>query len=197
VGAKRGRTSAGTVIAVPFVIAFGVAFAMLGSKGSAASYPSGDCSGPPVAAGRIVDGQLLGPAQIGNAQLIYNVGTALGLPRQAAVIAIATAMQESKLENISYGTSDSLGLFQQRPSQGWGSPAQIMEPVYAASAFYSRLAVVPGWQGLPLTVAAQDVQHSAYPGAYAQWQPLATSLADSFTGMIATCVTSTNLSSAG
>lgn len=198
-GAKRRRTSAGSVIAVPFVIAFGIAFAAMGSRSSqgAPQYPPGDCAGPPVAAARFVDGEVLDPAQIGNAQLIYNVGIALGLPQRAAVIAIAAAMQESKLENMPYGTADSLGLFQQRPSQGWGSPAEIMEPVYAATAFYSRLAEVPGWQALPLTVAAQAVQHSAHPDAYARWQPLATVLANSFTGTIAACVTDAGLRDAG
>lgn len=190
-GAKRGRTSAGTVIAAPFAVAFGIAFAIMGSRGSSGTpdYPAGDCSGPPVTATRLIDGEVLRPEQVGNAELIYNVGVSLGLPRQATVIAIATAMQESRLENAPYGTADSLGLFQQRPSQGWGSPAEIMEPVYAATAFYSRLAGVPGWRAIPLTVAAQDVQHSAYPSAYARWQPLATALADSFTSTAAVCVT--------
>jgi NlpC/P60 family len=82
------------------------------------------------------------------------------LPPRAAVIAEATAMQESGLVNRPDGTSDSLGRFQQRPSQGWGTPAQIMQPVYAATRFYQALAGVPGWQSLPLTVAARAVQGS-------------------------------------
>jgi cell wall-associated NlpC family hydrolase len=85
------------------------------------------------------------------------------------------------------------GLFQQRPSQGWGTPAQIMQPVYAATAFYTRLEQVPGWQSLPLTVAAQNVQESADPGAYAKWQPLATALAGTFSGSAAACATDTGL----
>jgi hypothetical protein len=96
-------------------------------------------------------------------------------------------MQESRLINLPYGTADSLGLFQQRPSQGWGAPAQIMNPVYAATAFYQRLVQVPGWQSLPLTVAAQDVQRSADPGAYAQRQGLATTVVAQFDGQVAAC----------
>lgn len=78
-------------------------------------------------------------------------------------IALATALQESALRNIDYGDRDSLGLFQQRPSQGWGTPAQIMDPVYSAGVFYDRLAEVPGYSRLPLTVAAQRVQRSGFP----------------------------------
>ena len=111
------------------------------------------------------------------------------MPQRAAVIAIATAMQESRLRNLPYGDADSLGLFQERPSQGWGSPAEILNPVYAASAFYERLVQVTGWQALPLTVAAQDVQHSTDPGAYAQWEPLADALVTTFSGAAAACLT--------
>jgi cell wall-associated NlpC family hydrolase len=131
----------------------------------------------------------LTPTQVDNAQIIYDVGIGMQLPQQAEIIAIATAMQESSLIDLPYGTSDSLGLFQQRPSHGWGSPAQIMQPVYAATMFYDALVQVPGWQSLPLTVTAQAVQHSAYPGAYAQWQPLATALVAIFDGTAANCLT--------
>ena len=131
----------------------------------------------------------LSAAQAANARVIYDVSTSDHLPARAAVIAIATAMQESRLQNLSYGTSDSLGLFQQRPSMGWGSPAQIMQPVYAAQKFYSALTAVPGWQTLPLAVAAQDVQQSGYPGAYARWQPLAQALVSRFSGQAASCAT--------
>lgn len=127
-----------------------------------------------------VDGQSLSATQAENARLIYDTAAGRRLPRRAAVIGIATAMQESRLRNVPYGTEDSLGLFQQRPSRGWGRPGQVMTPLYAATAFYDRLVRVPGWQSLPLTVAAQDVQRSAYPNAYARWEPLADSLADAF-----------------
>jgi hypothetical protein len=166
-GARRGRKASASFALAPLLVVVGVALVVM----SARARSSSACAG-----------QYLTPAQLGNARLIYDVGVGMGLPQGATVIAIATAMQESKLENIPYGTADSLGLFQQRPSQGWGSPRQIMQPDYAARAFYADLARVPGWQTLPLTVAAQDVQHSAYPDAYAQWQPLATALTDSFSG---------------
>jgi hypothetical protein len=82
-----------------------------------------------------------------------------------------------------------MGRFQQRPSQGWGSPADILNPVYAASAFYTRLVQVANWQTLPLTVAAQDVQHSGFPGAYAQWESLADALVATFSGAATACLT--------
>jgi peptidoglycan DL-endopeptidase CwlO len=98
------------------------------------------------------------------------------LPPHAWVIALATAQQESTLVNVNYGDRDSLGLFQQRPSQGWGTPAQIMNPTYAATKFYQHLVQVPNWQHMPLTDAAQAVQRSAFPNAYARWEPLAGAL---------------------
>src|SRR2546423_3068548 len=93
--------------------------------------------------------------QAGNAATIAAVAVRRGLPRRAAAIAIATAMQESKLRNLAYGDRDSVGLFQQRPSMGWGSAAQIRDPVYAAGKFYDELVHVPGWAHRPLTEAAQ------------------------------------------
>ncbi len=93
----------------------------------------------------------------------------------------------SGLRNLPDGSADSLGLFQQRPSQGWGTVAQIMDPVTSARAFYDRLVQVSGWQALPVTAAAQAVQHSGFPGAYAQWQPIATRLAASFVGAASSC----------
>jgi cell wall-associated NlpC family hydrolase len=100
------------------------------------------------------------------------------LPARAWVIALATAQQESTLTNLDHGDRDSLGLFQQRPSQGWGTPAQIMDPIYAATKFYEHLVQVPNWQTIPLTEAAQAVQRSAFPNAYAQWEPLANALVE-------------------
>jgi cell wall-associated NlpC family hydrolase len=100
------------------------------------------------------------------------------LPPRAWVIGLATAMQESGLHNLNGGDRDSLGLFQQRPSQGWGTPAQIMDPTYAATKFYTRLMQVPNWDKLPVTVAAQAVQRSGFPNAYAKWEGLANALVD-------------------
>ena len=177
-------------LAVPFAAALCVALAA-GASGAVSTYasPTTVCGTSPVQAGQTVDGVTLDPAQMTDAQVIYDVSATLDLPQQAAVIAEATAMQESGLINLPYGTSDSLGLFQQRPSQGWGTPAEIMQPVYASTKFYDALVQVPGWQSLPLTVAAQTVQGSAHPGAYAKWQPLADALVATFTGTADDCLT--------
>ncbi|WP_329379599.1 hypothetical protein OG625_13250 [Streptomyces sp. NBC_01351] len=120
--------------------------------------------------------------QAGNAATIAAVGTGKPMPERAVTIAIATAMQESALRNLDHGDRDSLGLFQQRPSQGWGTPEQIRDPVYSAGIFYDRLKAVRGWARLPLTEAAQQVQLSGFPQAYAKHEPDATLLAAAFTG---------------
>ncbi|MEV5010259.1 heavy metal transporter [Streptomyces sp. NPDC093064] len=120
--------------------------------------------------------------QTSHAATIAAVAHARGLPEQAVTIALATAIQESKLRNLSHGDRDSLGLFQQRPSQGWGTPAQISDPVYAVGKFFDALVKVPHYLNLPVTEAAQQVQHSGYPEAYAQHQAMATTLADVLTG---------------
>jgi hypothetical protein len=114
--------------------------------------------------------------QASSAATIAAVGRARGLPDRAVVIALATAQQESRLRNLDYGDRDSLGLFQQRPSQGWGTEAQVQDPVYAAGIFYDRLVEVPGWDTGRLTEVAQAVQRSGFPEAYQQWEPLATEL---------------------
>ena len=129
------------------------------------------------------------PEQAANAATIAAVGTGRGMPRRAVTIALATALQESGLRNIEHGDRDSLGLFQQRPSQGWGSERQIMDPAYAAGIFYAHLAKVPDYSGLPLTVAAQRVQRSGYPEAYAKHEPDATLLAAALTGQAAATLT--------
>lgn len=117
------------------------------------------------------------PEQAANAAVITQVGRDRGLPERAVVIALATALQESGLRNLDYGDRDSLGLFQQRPSSGWGSPAQVQDPVYAAGKFYDGLVQVPGWETGRLTEIAQSVQRSAFPEAYQKHEPLATDLA--------------------
>jgi hypothetical protein len=122
----------------------------------------------------------ISPAQYANARAIVQQALAKRMGVRSAVIAVATAMQESELMNINYGTSDSLGLFQQRPSCGWGTAAQIMDPAYAANAFLTALqryqANNPGWASQPLYQAAQGVQGSAFPLAYAQWESQAAQL---------------------
>ncbi|MGW4567065.1 heavy metal transporter [Streptomyces sp. NPDC004561] len=120
--------------------------------------------------------------QASHAATIAAVAHARGLPERAVTVALATAIQESKLRDLAYGDRDSLGLFQQRPSQGWGSAAQIRDPVYASGRFFDALVKVPDYVDLPVTEAAQQVQHSGYPEAYAQHQAMATTLADVLTG---------------
>src|SRR5690606_32951946 len=118
--------------------------------------------------------------QRANATTIVQVGLAMDIPQRGLVIALATAMQESKLYNLGHlganNDHDSLGLFQQRPSMGWGSEAQVTDPVYSATAFYLALQRVPGWESMELTVAAQSVQRSAFPYAYAKWEADASAL---------------------
>jgi hypothetical protein len=111
-----------------------------------------------------------------NAAIIVGVGQQLQVPERGQWIALATALQESNLRNINYGDRDSLGLFQQRPSQGWGSPQEILDPVYSATQFYTRLLEVPDWPQMELWQAAQAVQRSAFPTAYSKWENLAATL---------------------
>ncbi|MEU3887348.1 heavy metal transporter [Streptomyces sp. NPDC029041] len=129
------------------------------------------------------------PEQAVNAATITAVGTARRLPERAVTIALATALQESALRNIRHGDRDSLGLFQQRPSQGWGTPKEIMDPTYSAGEFYDHLVKVPGYTRLPLTVAAQRVQRSGFPQAYAKHEPDAALLAAALTGQSAATLT--------
>ncbi|MFC1412756.1 hypothetical protein ACEZCY_27570 [Streptacidiphilus sp. N1-12] len=126
----------------------------------------------------------LSVAQMGFAGTISAVAISRNLPERAVTISLATAMQESRLENLPAGDRDSIGLFQQRPSQGWGTPAQISDPVYSTNKFLDKLVKIPGYAQLPLTVAAQDVQHSGYPDAYAQHETDATTLAGALTGRL-------------
>ncbi|TDL41477.1 hypothetical protein [Arthrobacter nitrophenolicus] len=127
----------------------------------------------------------LAPDQAVNASLITAVAVQRGLPPRAASIALATAMQESKLRNIGHGDQagpDSRGLFQQRPSQGWGTEEQVMDPYYAVNAFYDALVRIPGYETMEITDAAQQVQRSAYPTAYAQHEDMGRFFASGLSG---------------
>ena len=131
-----------------------------------------------------VDGHTvsLSPEQGENAALIAAVSVQRGMPARAASIALATAYQESKLYNLEQGDRDSLGLFQQRPSQGWGTRREILNPYYSVNAFYDALAKVDGYDTMRITEAAQEVQHSGYPEAYAAHEADARTLASALTG---------------
>jgi hypothetical protein len=124
----------------------------------------------------------LDPEQMANAATISAVGIRRKLPVRAVVVALAAALQESKLRNLPGGDRDSLGLFQQRPSKDWGTREQIADPRYAANAFYSELVAVRGWQTMRVTDAAQAVQRSAHPEAYERWADNAAVLARALSG---------------
>ena len=103
------------------------------------------------------------------------------------MIALATAQQESRLRNLDYGDRDSLGLFQQRPSAGWGTDAQVQDPVYAAGKFFDRLVEIPNWETGRLTEISQRVQLSGFPEAYAQWEKMASEITTALASGTITC----------
>jgi hypothetical protein len=135
----------------------------------------------PVCTARADGEASLRPEQMANAATIAAVGVRRGLPARAVQIALAAALQESKLVNLAGGDRDSVGLFQQRPSQGWGEAQQLADPRFAAAAFYHTLVGVRGWQAMDVGDAAQAVQRSAYPQAYLQWSDEAGILARALT----------------
>lgn len=120
--------------------------------------------------------------QAENAALIAAIGVRRGLPARAVSIALATAYQESKIVNIEHGDRDSLGLFQQRPSQGWGTETQILDPVYSTNKFYDALVRIDGYETMRITEAAQKVQRSAFPEAYEDHAEDGRALASALTG---------------
>ncbi|MEN8651110.1 heavy metal transporter [Streptomyces sp. 21So2-11] len=183
VSTRRGRT---------LRIAAGVAVLLALAGYLVAQYVSGG-GGAPRCTVRPAEGDgatyEISPEQAVNAATISAVGTSRGLPERAVTIALATALQESALRNIKHGDRDSLGLFQQRPSQGWGTRKQILDAGYSAGKFYEYLEKVPGYSRLPLTVAAQRVQRSGFPQAYAKHEPDAALLAAALTGRSAASLT--------
>lgn len=141
----------------------------------------------------VADGRSYGldRAQAANAGIIAAASGAVGLPHHAVTIGIAAALQESRLHNLAYGDRDSLGLFQQRPSQGWGTPTQILNPQFAAESFFRALAKIDAWPAMPVSEAAQRVQRSAQPTAYATWENEARALARATTGELPGALTCT------
>jgi hypothetical protein len=131
------------------------------------------------AAGQVI-GLDNGQAEI--AATIAGVARSRALPARAVTVAYAAGLQESKLHNLAYGDRDSVGVFQQRPSEGWGSRKQLEDPVYATTRFFSALTKVHGYLKLPVYKAAQAVQHSADGTAYQQYEPVAAGMASAFTG---------------
>lgn len=178
-------------IAVALVLFLGLTFFAFTVGGGGGTPTSGPCdTGVRGSSGELAGARArttaadLTPAQRQNAATIIGVARGMGAPPRAWLVALATAMQESTLNNIDYGDRDSRGLFQQRPSQGWGTPAQVTDPVYATRIFIERLLEVPGWESLPVTVAAQAVQRSAFPDAYAKWEGLATELVEQLADVV-------------
>jgi hypothetical protein len=172
---RRRRSALGAIVAV-LVVAVLLTGAVLGVVAVLNSQSPPRLDAQVCFTGSGAEQVALSPTQAQNAALITAVTLRRGLPARAATIGIATAMQESRLENIDYGDRDSVGLFQQRPSQGWGTEAQVQDPVYAAGIFYDRLVGVPGWDTGRLTDVAQTVQRSGFPEAYQKHEVLAIDL---------------------
>jgi hypothetical protein len=160
----------------------GLGWASIIYPGQKLTIPGKAAAAPAPAAAPSVAG--LDAEQIANARIIIQVGRQLGVPDKGIAIALGTAMQESWIRNLDWGDRDSLGLFQQRPSTGWGTASQVRDPYRAARAFYGGpsdpngnrtrgLLDIPGWQNLSFAQAAQAVQISAYPDRYARWEKAA------------------------
>ena len=172
---RRARAVIGTILALALAVA---GYAIYHSfRSVTAALPPPGCQ-----AGSGQQALTLDTDQAAIAATIAGVAARHRLPRQAVTIALAAALQESKLHNLDYGDRDSVGIFQQRPSQGWGPAADLENPVYATTKFFAALTQVPGYAKLPIYQAAQDVQHSADGSAYEQWAWVAGQLAGYFTG---------------
>ncbi len=172
-GERQSRTAAGIVIVL---IALGIGYLALKPGRQIAQRVTACEAGP---SGQ---GLQLTASQAGIAATIAGVASKRGMPPRAVAIAYATALQESKLTNLHYGDRDSVGVFQQRPSEGWGTTKQIEDPVYATDRFFTALAAVRGYLHMPIYAAAQSVQHSADGSAYAQYATMGSELATAFTG---------------
>jgi hypothetical protein len=171
---SRARFS--VLIAVAVVVLVGAGFGLRAVWRSATAHFRAD--------GCTVGSYDLDTSQAAVASTMVGVVTRRGLPERAAVLALAAGLQESKLHNLASGEGDrdSVGVLQQRPSQGWGTEAQLGDVRFATGAFLDALLKVPHWQALDLAVAVQDVQISADGGAYAQHEPEAQALSDALTG---------------
>ncbi len=166
------------VVAVVLLVAgFGWLWSKITGSGPTLMPPSEQCV---VTVGEVSDELTL--EQASNASVIVAEGLRRGLPARAASIALATALQESNLRNIDYGDRDSVGLFQQRPSQGWGTVHQIMDPWYSSGKFYEHLVQVNGWQAGDINDVAQKVQRSGVPDGYRKHVEVSKAWASALTG---------------
>ena len=176
----RRRRGSGVVALLVLVLASGAAIIWgpsLWERYGDDVLPSGRCT---VVLGERTDSKTA--EQANNIALIVAGSIRNGLPARAATIAVATAIQESSLRNIDFGDRDSVGLFQQRPSQGWGTVEQIMDPYYSTDKFYEGLVAIDGWESAEITVAAQAVQRSGFPEAYADHEEEGRLWASALTG---------------
>lgn len=181
---SRGLLVALLALALPLALVAGLVVWWQGGIGSLVGRETCVVTGP--------DGEVgLDHEQAANAATIAAVAHRRNLPARAVTVGLATAMQESELYNISHGDHDSAGLFQQRPSQGWGSFEEVTDPTYAADRFFAALVAVDRWQRLPVTVAAQAVQRSAYPDAYQQHADEAKVISAALTGRAGASLTCT------
>jgi hypothetical protein len=184
--AERRRKGVGTtvLIVIALLAAGGFGAYLAGRTGTDLPFPLPKLAGCVVTAANATDREswALDIEQMANAATITAVGIRKKVPERGIVVALATALQESKLENLAGGDRDSVGLFQQRPSQGWGSAQEISDPRYAATKFYNALVKVKGWEKLRVTDAAQKVQRSAFPEAYQKWEDEASVLATALLG---------------
>jgi hypothetical protein len=180
------------LVAVLAVLALVITLIVVLADGGPTARPRCTITAPPDSPG-LPATWTLSSEQADSAATIVGVGRSLGVPDRAVTVAIATAIQESGLVNLRYGDRDSLGLFQQRPSQGWGSEEEILDPVASTTAFYEGLLQIPGWQTMDVTVAAQAVQRSGFPEAYADHEPEARLMAVSLLGQAPGSWTCTDL----
>lgn len=171
--------AAGITVVIGLPVALGSAVLLAIGSGVVAG---GGCDGDggPGGGSQQLGNRVWSAEQMNNSQTITQVTQSRRLPRRAAVLAVATAIVESQLANVHYGDLDSLGLFQQRPSQGWGSPAEILNPAAATGEFLDHLLAIPRWQHLPPGVAEQLVQRSGHPERYAPQEPAAAELVGKF-----------------
>jgi hypothetical protein len=163
------------------VIVVGLVVAALALSNSHNHLPAPDVGSGCMVSSREFDVPLT-TGQAGIAATIAGVASRRRLPVRAVTIAYATALQESDLENLPYGDRDSVGIFQQRPSQGWGTRAELLNPIYATTRFFEALVAIPGYQKLPVYQAAQDVQRSADGSAYSQYEGQGEVMASGFAG---------------
>ena len=166
--------AAAGAVAVPLALALGMVVLIGGGATNTPAAAAVSGCGPVVVGSNEPPAGVVTDDQVANAAVAYAVAHQLGLPDRAALIAIDAGLAESDLMNLDHGDLDSLGIWQERPSEGWGTPAQVTDPVYAATAFYQHLQGVQNWTALPIDVAAQAVEASGHPDAYTPFVALAT-----------------------